>query len=123
MVAADTQKRWFNGVVVDAVSYLTRESSDPLSALGQDNKLHASQEMPEGIQQKITHEYKQKHSAIWADEPLPALGGKTPREAVRSAAGKKQVIKMLKDFEHGEAANSIPFDFSFLWNELGLKRG
>ena len=124
MIAADTQKQWFNDVAGDAVSFLTREISDPLSALGQDSKLQtASQEMPEGIQQKITHEYKQKHYANWADEPLPALGGKTPREAVRSAAGKEQVIKMLKDFEHGEAANDIPFDFSFLWDTLGLKRG
>lgn len=35
-------------------------------------------------------------NARWPDNPLPALGGRTPREAVRDPAARAQVIRMLK---------------------------
>jgi hypothetical protein len=38
----------------------------------------------------------------WVDEKIPALGGKTPREAVRTPEGKKKVEELLKDFENVE---------------------
>ena len=38
----------------------------------------------------------------WLDEKLPALDGKTPREAVRTPEGRKKVEELLKDFENME---------------------
>src|SRR5262245_41980744 len=40
-------------------------------------------------------ELKQRHYASWADHPLPALDGKTPRHAVKTAGGRKQVALLL----------------------------
>jgi hypothetical protein len=38
----------------------------------------------------------------WVDEKIPALDGKTPREALRTPEGKKKVEELLKDFENME---------------------
>ena len=40
-----------------------------------------------------------RHYAAWVDESLPALKGKTPREAVRPAAGREKVDALIKDIE------------------------
>ncbi len=40
-----------------------------------------------------------RHYAAWVDESLPALKGKTPREAVRTAAGREKVEALIKDIE------------------------
>ena len=40
-----------------------------------------------------------RHYAAWVDEPIPALQGKTPRDAVRSPAGREKVDALLKDIE------------------------
>ena len=63
----------------------------------------------------------------WADEPIPALRNKTPREAIRSKEGKRDVIELLKSYEKGEARQAkmeqrSPVSFEFLWNDLGLER-
>lgn len=40
--------------------------------------------------------------ARWMDEKIPALGGKTPREAVQTPEGKEIVLELLKDWENME---------------------
>ena len=35
----------------------------------------------------------------WIDQPIPFLGGKTPREAVKSPEGKESVEALLLDAE------------------------
>jgi len=121
--SADRQKQWFEQVAGDAVRHLTREISDPLSMLRHgDTSPVAEADIPEEIRQRIEHDLKRKHYASWPDEPLPALDGLTARQAVRTAEGKEKVIALLKDMENMEAGQSIPFDFSFLWDALGLER-
>jgi len=44
-----------------------------------------------------------KHYREALDAPLPALGGKSPRQAVRSAVGRAQVIEWLKLLENRSA--------------------
>jgi len=40
-----------------------------------------------------------RHWESWPDEKLPALGGRTPRKAVRTADGREAVLALLADFE------------------------
>jgi len=40
-----------------------------------------------------------RHYEAWVDEKLPALQGKTPREAVRTAAGREKVEALIRDIE------------------------
>ena len=65
--------------------------------------------------------------ANWADEPIPALGGQTPRQAMVSAAGLERVKGLLRSYEAGEAQQATQqgrreISYQFLWDALGLQR-
>jgi hypothetical protein len=67
-------------------------------------------------------EFKRKHYAAWPDEPVPALGGLTPREASRHAASRERLAALLQDLAMNEA-NQPPgrrFDVAELRRELGI---
>jgi hypothetical protein len=58
---------------------------------------------------------------------IPALGDKTPRQALRTENGRQRVIAWLKYLENGEARRAAhtgetPYDFSWMWQELGLEQ-
>ena len=57
--------------------------------------------------------------------PLPALGGKTPRQAAKTPKGVNLVVGLLRDFqkrEEGEQRHRRGFyDINRLRKELGLK--
>lgn len=60
-------------------------------------------------------EFKKRHYVRWLDQPLPALHGRTPRDAARTAAGRAKLELLLKQMEHMENHSpSVPFDFSAL---------
>ena len=44
----------------------------------------------------LVREYKFRHYKTWPDHQLPALGGKTPREAARTKHGRRKIEVMLK---------------------------
>jgi hypothetical protein len=46
----------------------------------------------------IEAELMAKHWEAWVDEPVPALGGKTPRQAARSALGRERLEALFADF-------------------------
>lgn len=55
----------------------------------------------------------------------PALGDKTPRQALRTKHGRQRVIAWLKYLENGEARRAAqtgeaPYDFTWTWREPGL---
>ncbi|MFH1567466.1 MAG: SEC-C metal-binding domain-containing protein, partial [Gemmatimonadota bacterium] len=59
----------------------------------------------------------------WADEEVPALGGRTPRETAKTPAGRRKVQKMVNDWENLDRRRANPqlqFDFNQLRRELGL---
>ena len=122
--AADEQRAWFETIAGSAVEYLTRAITDPLSSLAYAAGIETApeSEIPDDVQQKIVHDYKRKYYTGWMDEPLPALHGQSAREAVKTETGRKAVVTLLKDFENLEATETHPFDFSFLWEALGMKR-
>jgi hypothetical protein len=60
----------------------------------------------------------------WADESVPALGGRTPREAVRTSEGRRTVAELRNDFAshpRRDRGASNTFDYHRLRRELGLE--
>ncbi len=53
--------------------------------------------------QKVLAETMRSHWEGWVDMKIPALGQRTPREAVRTADGREAVEALLIDFERGKA--------------------
>lgn len=54
------------------------------------------------------------------NEAIPALGGKTPVEAARTAAGRRKLVAWLKFMENAEASNAGLYDFDWMWEALGV---
>lgn len=76
--------------------------------------------LPPEVKERVEREFKDQHYRSWADLPVPAFGGRSPREAVRTPRGREEVVDLLKDFENAEARGPRPYDFTWLWEELGL---
>ncbi len=76
--------------------------------------------------QRLIREWLDRHYRRWPDVPLPALKGKTPRQAAAHARSRPQLVDLLKSLEHNEARGILhdgePYDFGWLWQELGLDR-
>ncbi|MEO8605799.1 MAG: SEC-C metal-binding domain-containing protein, partial [bacterium] len=93
----------------DLIRHRLREHADPRASFARAGN-HG--ELPPAIdsaeQARIGREFKQRHYQRWLDEPVPALDGRTPREAVRSSSGRHRVDVLLRDIENRE--NRLPID-------------
>jgi hypothetical protein len=74
---------------------------------------------------RAMREFVDRHYHHVMEERIPAIGNVTPREAVRTPAGREKVISWLKYLENGEARRArldgaTPYDFTWMWQELGL---
>lgn len=131
---ADAGRAWFEAAAGTAVLHLTREIVDPVGALSQaggaEERAHAPQPSPSLPPEQLALAVEQlmrRHYANWCDEPIPALGGRTPRQAMTTPAGLERVKGLLREYEHGEARQSAaqgrpPFSYQFLWDALGIGR-
>ncbi len=121
---ADALRRRVEDACGERIRHRTREHEDPLSRSPRRKPVRSvPQEAPPPEAEQLVLEFKTRHYADWADHPLPALGGETPRAAVRTAKGRAAVDVLLKDMEHGEQTSppASRFDFGILRRELGLE--
>jgi hypothetical protein len=74
----------------------------------------------------VLGKFYEQHYRNWLDEPVPALGNRTPRYAACLKTVRPKLIALLKDFEsHAERqrrSGQIACDFTWMWRELGLSR-
>ena len=66
-----------------------------------------------------------RHYRASLDTPLPALDGKTPRQAIRSKAGREKTAHWLKYLENQTTRRSRAFgqpgyDFAWMWEVLKI---
>jgi len=92
---------------------------------GPEQPQEGDDEVPPQIARQITHDYLDKHYHETLDAPVPALGGKSPRQAVRSEGGREEVLQWLKLLENRSAKHDDAaigeYDFGWMWAELGLQ--
>jgi Protein of unknown function (DUF2384) len=128
---ADQGRPWFEGVAGRAVEFMSREISDPQAMAGNERRgeesppsspvrLPPPEVMTEAIERRIHQLY-----ADWADRPLAALDGQTPREAIKTPEGLERVKYLLRTYEQSEARQSkeqqrMPASYDFLWRALGI---
>ncbi len=62
----------------------------------------AGAEVPVEMRNEILAKFGEEHYVKWLDTSVPALGGKTPRQAARTAKGRRQLEEVLKSFENME---------------------
>jgi len=104
---------------IQTVAQIMREGEDRM-----DGHREAADEVPPEIAHQIILEHLDRHYHETLDQPVPALAGKTPRQAVRSPSGRKKVVEWLKYVENASTKNigtpMAEYDFGWMWDELGL---
>src|SRR5688572_1079478 len=120
---ADALREKLEAAFGPLLHFAGREERDPWSVTEESEDAEALEnEIPAEIRHQVIRDFKVKHYASWPDISLPALQGKTPREAARTTAGRRQLDVMLKEIEHSEQRlhPDERFDFAPLRAELGL---
>jgi hypothetical protein len=83
-------------------------------------------DIPEEEHRAIIHDQLDRHYRSVLDEPVPALGGETPRAAVETESGRVKVAEWLKLMENRTAKSGehnsamASYSFNWLWTELGI---
>lgn len=121
---ADSLRERLEDACGSRIRFRIREHVDPLSSkVRRGPPVETVPDLDSPELQRVVLEYKRRHYADWIDQQLPALGGKTPREAVRSAGGRTAVDTLLKDMENRErrGAGGQAYDFSEIRRALRLE--
>jgi len=143
---ADEGRRWLEGVAGRSLRYLTREIVDPMSKrvlggeasggrsmavesfrIGDQTPPGPEGEIPPDLKSRLIEKLYRQQYAGMADRSIPALGDKTPRQALRERGGERRVRLWLEGFERTEGRMAEddgrePVDLGFLWQEIGLAR-
>ena len=94
------------------------------AARNEDRPGEAALPVPNEEERQVILEIKARHYSTWPDDPLPALGGRTARHAVKTKAGRQAVISLLREMEQDEARaakrGDPAFDFGIIRQALGL---
>jgi len=71
----------------------------------------------------IEAEFMQRHWDAWVDQKVPALGDKTPRQAVKTAIGREKVEALLSEFaqESHHGRSGLRPDVGGIRRKLGLE--
>ena len=83
-------------------------------------------DIPPEVVAQLTGQFYEEHYRKWVDAPLPALGGRTPREAAGLKSARPKLIALLKTMEntskHERRKGRYAYDFGWMWEELGLEQ-
>jgi hypothetical protein len=128
---ADRGRPWFEVLAGTSVQFISRELSDPKGMLakrpvGQGRKAKATGPgLPPEVMAEVVEQAIHRMYANWADEPIPALDGKTPRQAIKTPAGSERVKGLLRGYEASERQQAQEqgrrvISYAFLWQALGI---
>ncbi|MCI0652578.1 MAG: SEC-C domain-containing protein [Planctomycetes bacterium] len=117
-VNSEERERRFREIVAAALGGRARHRATEIQSLermlaqapaGSDSKdPERLAELPE-VKAKIA-EMMAKHYERWVDEKIPALGGRTPLEAVRDSAGREAVQALVAQIERDGGRMKPPLD-------------
>ena len=77
-------------------------------------------EIPWEMKQALLQDMYDNHYREWLDYPLPVLGGKSPRKAIKSNEGRRRVEDLLREMEYLHNESEDRYDISWLGRELKL---
>ena len=119
-------------MVTEACGDLLKRPLTTIRTLEQMRSEHRSEKpqeaadiIPPEIARQIMRGHLDKHYRETLDASIPALGGKSPRQAVGTAAGREKVIDWLKLLENRSAGHGdgpiAEYEFGWMWAELRLQ--
>jgi hypothetical protein len=79
------------------------DASDLFASAHDDETPRAARELPDAEIQAVIRDEKLFYYENWLNTSIPALGGKTPKQAARSLRGREALNALLKTIENREA--------------------
>lgn len=130
---ADQGRPWFEALAGASVEFAGRVLSDPkgimrnMAAGKATPSATAAPNLPPEVLADAIEKVLLRSYANWSDEPIQALGGKTPRQAIETPAGRERVKGLLRSYEDGEREQAAQqgrrqISYDFLWQAIGLDR-
>ena len=130
---ADEGRAWLEALAGDSIRFLARDLVDPTSSAALAKRRGPKPPPGERLnlspadQTRLAQQIYEHIYAKWADEPIPALGGRTPRRAVETPEGRRGVVRLIKSYETAEFKRAReerrePADLGFLWRQADLAR-
>lgn len=123
---AERGKALLESAVAGLVGTPLTERNDLDSMLAKERPPPAPSGLSPEQERALVHQTLDDHYRRIMDEPIPALGGKSPRAAARTPKGREKVAAWLKTLEnHG--AHRPPddpmasYDVGWMWEELGVE--
>ena len=123
-------RAWLERLVGNAVRYRAtaletlEQTMEELRRQPQSRRLEPREERGEDI--GAVRQLFDRHYQAWLDRPVAALGNRTPRAAAQTKLWRPRLIDLLKQLENGAERASLsgrpPYDFGWLWTELGIQR-
>ncbi|SEQ91401.1 SEC-C motif-containing protein [Nitrosomonas sp. Nm51] len=128
---ADKGRPWFEALAGNAVKFISREITDPIGAMKNRQKQEKTKPLPADpdispeIHTQVIEQTYHRMYASWADEVIPRLDGKTPRQAIKTPAGLERVKGLLRMYEAREKEQAAQegrkaVSFAFLWKSLDI---
>jgi hypothetical protein len=83
--------------------------------------------IPPKVQTELVHDMLDRQYRSLLNEPVPMLGGISPRAAARSARGRTSLAIWIKHLENHSSQAPDPndpmatYDFTWLWRELKIE--
>ena len=124
---AQRGRRLIEELLGDAVRFRMTRSEDVKQALADPPpRTRDPERLPADVEQQIVSQFYEQHYRAWIDEPVPALGGRTPRHAARLKTVRPKVVDLVKALENQmerERKEGRPaYDVTWMWAELGVDR-
>ena len=125
---AERGKEFLQRLCGDAVSFRVVAYEDVRQALkhAPERPRETMPAIPPEVKAEVLGRFYEEHYRKWLDEPVPALGERTPRHAAKLKTVRPKLITLLKDFEsraeRQRRAGEPGYDFGWMWKELGLTR-
>ncbi|MEI8191664.1 MAG: SEC-C metal-binding domain-containing protein, partial [candidate division NC10 bacterium] len=86
----------------------------------------ASAEIPPDVQTHLVGQMLHRHFTAWLDQQVPALDGRTPRQASCDVLLRPKVIQLLREIENiqdrGRQQGKPWYDAAWMWEALGIRR-
>lgn len=100
-----------------------RTMAEMMEARPADKSEPLSSGLPPDEERAIIRENLERHYAKLLDEQVPMLGNITPRQAAKTAKGRRKLVDWLKVLENGALRDTSPmggYDLTWMWNALGI---
>jgi hypothetical protein len=117
-------------LVGEAIRLCADVVEDPMAKLrampeGQRPKEDSS-EIPPDVRTRLVGQMLHRHFTAWLDQQIPALDGRTPRQAARDILLRPKVLQLLREIENiqdRERQQGKPwYDAAWMWEALGIRR-